>query len=89
MMQVETNMESDWKNYNSLAAMVKGQAKTNANRLALVAQSANGNEERITYAQLVWQGEKFAQALLNIPNMHLSVRFLIRLLLNKIGRAHV
>jgi len=56
-------MITNWCGYSSLASMVKGQAGKNANRLALVARSADGQEERVTYAQMVWRGENFARAL--------------------------
>ncbi|WP_340151344.1 class I adenylate-forming enzyme family protein [uncultured Sneathiella sp.] len=66
MMHDKNGLEKFWGGYTSLATMVRGQAEKTPNQLALVARSANGHEERLTYSQLVWQGEKFARALMEI-----------------------
>tara|TARA_R100000005_G_C5003919_1_gene212739 strand:+ start:1145 stop:2734 length:1590 start_codon:yes stop_codon:yes gene_type:complete len=59
-------MSEHWKKYKSLAEMIRAQAEKSPNRLALIARSATGQEERLSYAQMVWQGEKFAQGLKQI-----------------------
>ncbi|MDF2366853.1 class I adenylate-forming enzyme family protein [Sneathiella sp.] len=75
-MQTDSSVPRDWREYNSLADMIRAQAKLTPNQLALVAQSATGGEERITYAQMVWRGEKLARGLYRIgatENDHVGV----------------
>lgn len=47
----------------TLSALLRYQAGKHANRIALIASNAKGQEERITYAQLDWQAEKFARGM--------------------------
>ncbi|PHQ71168.1 MAG: hypothetical protein COB93_03805 [Sneathiella sp.] len=75
-MQVDNSLATYWGGYTSLATLVRGQAEKTPNQLALVARSATGQEERITYSQMVWRGEKFARALFEIgaeENDHVGV----------------
>ncbi|WP_422623322.1 class I adenylate-forming enzyme family protein [Rhodoferax sp.] len=62
MTAARTRLPDDYR-HHTLADLFWHQARVNANRLALVANTAQGLEARVTYAQLAHLAEKFARGL--------------------------